>query len=83
MLLNIYSLRRPMFRREATSVNLKTVSGEITILENHRPLIAPLAARAIRIIDKQGKEHTIEAAGGFVEVRPSPASGGEVNILVD
>ena len=83
MLLNIYSLRKPVFRKDAESVNLKTVTGEITILNNHRPLIAPLAPRAIRILDKQGKEHVIEATGGFVEIRPNPQSGGEVNILVN
>lgn len=83
MLLNIYSLRRPVFRREAKSVNVKTVAGEITILDNHRPLIAPLAGREIRIVDAKDKEEQIESAGGFVEVRPNAQSRGEVNILVD
>lgn len=83
MLLNIYSLRRPVLRRSVKSVNVKTVAGEITILDNHRPLIAPLAAREIRIVDAKEKEERIESAGGFVEVRPSPASGGEVNMLAD
>lgn len=79
MLLRIYSLRRPVLRREAKSVNLKTVSGEITILDNHRALITFLKKGPIRILDEKEKEEKIESEGGFLEVRPK----GEVNILLD
>ncbi len=78
MKIHIYSLRKSVYERETVSVNLKTVSGEITILDNHRPLIAPLVSGPIRVIDVQGKEEMAESKGGFVEVRP----GGEVNILL-
>ena len=74
----IYSLRNPVYQRESVSVNLKTISGELTILDNHRPLIAPLAAGPIRVTDTKGKKEVIEATGGFVEVQPK----GEVKILL-
>ena len=66
-------------RREVKSVNLKTASGEITVLDNHRPLIAFLGSGPIRIVDEKDKEETLEARSGFLEVRPK----GEVNILLD
>ncbi|MEK7554961.1 MAG: F0F1 ATP synthase subunit epsilon [Patescibacteria group bacterium] len=78
MIVHIYSLRKPVYEQESRSVNLKTISGEITILDDHRPLIAPLATGNIRVIDTQGKEEVVESKSGFVEVRP----GGEVNILL-
>lgn len=79
MKIHVYSLKKSVLDREASSVNLKTVSGELTILDNHRPLIAPLVKGQIRITDAAGKEEAIEADSGFVEVRPK----GEVNILID
>ena len=79
MLLHIYSLRKPVFQKEVVSVNLKTSDGEITILDNHRPLITPLEKGPIRIIDLKGSEELFEATQGFVEVRPK----GEVSILID
>jgi len=79
MIVHIFSLQKAVLRKESQSVNLKTAGGEITILDNHRPLIAPLVKGQIRITDAAGKEEAIEADSGFVEVRPK----GEVNILID
>ena len=81
MLLNIYSLQKDGIRRDAKSVSVQTPNGEITILENHEPLITPLTAHAIRVVDASGTEEHFEYAGGFIEVRPFPEKGGEVNIL--
>jgi len=78
MLLNIYSLQKPVLRKEVTAITMKTTNGEITILDNHRPLITPLAEGLIRIKTSEGTEE-IENSGGFVEVRPK----GQVNILVE
>lgn len=79
MRLHVYSLEKPTFERDVASVNLKTAAGELTILDNHRPLIAPLAKGSIRIIEREGEEQVIEANGGLLEVRP----GSEVTILLD
>ena len=83
MLLHIYSLRHPVLRKDATSVNLKTAMGELTILENHRALMTLVQQGPIRITDAAGTEETVDAQSGFLEVRPSPETRGEVNILLD
>ncbi|PIT92014.1 MAG: hypothetical protein COU08_04125 [Candidatus Harrisonbacteria bacterium CG10_big_fil_rev_8_21_14_0_10_42_17] len=77
MYLHIYTLAKPVFFEEAQSVRLKTAVGELTILDNHRPLIAPVEKGTITVVDKRGKESTFETEGGTLEVR----AGNEVNIL--
>ncbi len=79
MHLHIYSLEKPTFERDAVSVNVKTAIGELTIMDNHRPLIVPLAKGPIRITDLESKETLFEADGGLLEVKP----GSEVTILLD
>jgi F0F1-type ATP synthase epsilon subunit len=79
MIVHIYSLRKPVFNREAKSVNIKTASGELTILDDHRPLIAPVVKGTIRVLDTKEREEVLETKGGLLEVRP----GGAVNILLD
>lgn len=69
MNLSIYSLTNVAFQGEAISINCKTTSGEITVLDHHRPLLAVLAEGVISIIDRQKKEHYIQAKAGFLEVR--------------
>ncbi len=68
MQLAIYSLKTILFQGEAASVTCKTTSGEITILDHHRPLISELAAGVITITDNAKKEHYIPVASGFLEV---------------
>ena len=82
MLLNIYSLQKSPVRKDAKSVSVKTLSGEITVLPNHEALITPIVEGVIRVIDTAGTEDSIQSHGGFIEVRPYPEKGGEVNILV-
>lgn len=83
MFLHIYSLAKPKFYREAESVTVKTPTGEITVLNNHRPLVTPLLKGPIVVRDTKGETVTIDAEGGVLEVRPSSGVGGEVNILAD
>ena len=82
MLLNIYSLQNDVIRKDAKSVSVKTPKGEITVLENHEALITPIETGDIRLVDKAGNTESVPAHGGFIEVRPNSAVGGEVNILV-
>jgi F0F1-type ATP synthase epsilon subunit len=83
MLLNIYSLKNEVIQKEAKSVSVQTPNGEITVLENHEPLITPLVKGVVRIVEASGKTETVEGGNGFIEVRPFPEKGGEVNILID
>jgi F-type H+-transporting ATPase subunit epsilon len=73
MKLGIYSLKKVLYEGEASSVNAKTASGEITILDNHAPLISILKKGVIKIIDGVNKEHYFPIGGGFLEVRSNDA----------
>ena len=79
MHLHFYSLKKPSIDRDVVSVNLKTSTGEITILDDHLPIITPFSEGTIRIKNKKGEEEKIETEGGILEVRPR----GEVALLAD
>ena len=42
------------FDGDVSSINLRTTSGEITVLDNHRPLITELTKGAAVIIKNNG-----------------------------
>ncbi len=73
MRLGIYSLKKILFQGEAQSVNCKTESGEITVLDDHEPLVSVLKEGIMKIIDNSGKEHYIPVSSGFLEVRLNDA----------
>lgn len=79
MRLQVYSLKNNIFDGEAASINCKTASGEITILDQHRPLISILKPGVMKIVDKTGKEAYINVSSGFLEVR----SGNVARFLVE
>ena len=77
MRVEIYSLQRILFEGDAQSVNCKTAKGELTILENHEPIISMLEEGPIKVLpasdggaaDGHGEE-IFAAKGGFMEVTP-------------
>ncbi len=69
MKLSVYSLKNVLFQGEASLLNVKTVMGEITVLDNHETLITVLSAGAIKIVDEQGKERFFPIKSGFLEVK--------------
>lgn len=69
MKLGIYSLKKTLYQGEAQSVNCKTQTGEITILDDHEPLISVLKEGIIKIVDTTAEEHYIPVSSGFLEVR--------------
>lgn len=69
MHVSIYSLSKTLFDAEAHSVNCKTAVGEITILENHEPLMSLLEAGPIKVTGKDEKEHYFPIRTGFLEVQ--------------
>lgn len=79
MKLSIYSLKKILYDGEVESLNCKTKSGEITVLDHHRPLISALATGAIKIVDKEKKEHYVPVNGGFLEIN----SENRVKLIVD
>ena len=82
MRVEIYSLQRILFEGDAKSVNCKTAKGELTILEDHEPIISMLEAGPIKILPASGAgaagghgadghgEEIFAAKGGFMEVTP-------------
>lgn len=78
MKLSVYSLKKILFQGEAKAVNCKTSNGEITILDNHRPLISSLREGIIKVIDKNEKEYYIPVSSGFLEI-----GGGLARFIVE
>lgn len=78
MTVSAYSLKRTLFNGEARSLTCKTTAGEITILNNHRPLIATLTSCTMKIIDEHNVEKYIAISSGFIEV-----ASNNVKLLID
>ena len=71
MKLQIHTIEKTLFDGEIKSLTLPTAAGEITVLENHLPLVSLTKPGSIKILDKAEKEHTIDLSSfGFLEVRP-------------
>jgi ATP synthase F1 epsilon subunit len=79
MQLRIYSLKGVIFDGQCASLNLKTESGEITILDNHSPLISVLKKGVVSIIKKDGTRQEINIKDGFLDVKPK----NRVDLLID
>jgi F-type H+-transporting ATPase subunit epsilon len=74
----IYSLQNILYEGEASAVNCKTIAGEITVLDHHRPLISMLSAGPLRITGTEG-DQWFNVKSGFIEVEP----GNSVRLLVE
>ena len=68
MKLQIISLKGIEFEGEIISVNLKTTSGEITVLDNHRPIVTALAPGKLSVIKKGGDRVIFNINSGFLEL---------------
>jgi len=67
-----------VYEDEIRQVSIPTMSGEITVLPNHIPLVSVIKAGELKIVDKDG-EHPIAIAGGFLEIK----GNNEIVILAD
>ncbi len=79
MKLTVYSLKKTLFEGEAKSVNCKTASGEITVLDHHRPLVTALVSGVMKIVPTSGEDQYFPIASGFLEVNAS----NQVKVLAD
>ncbi len=75
---SITTPERNLLTETVDSITVPTEMGEITILENHIPLIANLAPGEVRYSGKQG-QLSFAVSGGFVEIK----KGNQVVILAD
>jgi F-type H+-transporting ATPase subunit epsilon len=80
MIISFRSLDRGViFEGEAMSLNVKTTSGEITVLDCHRPLMTELRQGNATVVNNDGAAQQFEIAGGFLEVNRN----NQVLLLVD
>jgi F-type H+-transporting ATPase subunit epsilon len=79
MFVSVYSLKRTLFEGEAAAINVQTISGEITVLDHHRPLITMLKKGVLKITDSEKKEQFFNVASGFLEV----GTDNRAKLLVD
>lgn len=77
--LQLVTPQRQVLDEELASITCPTKMGEITILPQHVPLVASLKTGELVARTKNGEEHNIHVAGGFVEVK----DGNKVIILAD
>ena len=68
MKLKVYSLKGVLFEGEARSLNINTKLGEITVLDNHLPIITLLEKGTAKIGLDGGKTENIEIESGFLEM---------------
>ena len=64
------------------SITVTTLSGVITILDNHEPLISVLKNGEIIIRDENNKESIITVSSGFIEVRPKEFSDNKFEVII-
>lgn len=69
MKIGVYSLEKVLYQGEAREVNCRTKVGEITILQNHLPIISLLDKGTMKIIDNDAQEHYIPVSSGFLEFK--------------
>lgn len=80
--LKIITPERLILEDMVDQVTLPTTEGEITILPNHIPLIAPLKSGDI-VATAFGEYIPMAVVGGFVEVRNGENNMTEVAVLAD
>ena len=78
MHIRIVTPEKIIYEDDIFQVSIPTTSGEITVMQNHIPLVSVLQAGELKIKDKDG-EHIMAVSGGFLEVK----ANNELVILAD
>lgn len=68
MMLRVLSPRGVEFEGDAKSLNAKSASGDITVLDHHHPLMTVLARGSIIFKEATGDSREISIESGFLEV---------------
>lgn len=79
MRLRILSPEKTQYKGDVISLNIKTLSGEITILDKHEPLISMFDAGTANIMENDNKKISLEIGKGFLEMTPE----NELNVLTE
>ena len=70
MRVSVYSIQNTLFEGEAEKLIARTPEGQMTVLDDHLPIVAVLNGPLIRVVDKDGKERHLDIVSGILEVRP-------------
>lgn len=79
MKLIVTTLKGIVYEGDIISLNVKTTSGEITVLDNHRPLVTILKNGDLHIVSRTDEQKTIPVSSGFLEIRPN----NEVSVILN
>ena len=78
MKLSIYSIKKIILETTAEKVTILTPRGEITVLDNHIPLVTLVKAGIVSYYTSQNQWQKIAFSGGVAEIRP----GSEMVVLM-
>ncbi len=80
MTVNIVTPDGKVYDHHANMVIVKTTSGEMGLMANHEPVVAPLEIGEVRVrrVDNLGHEDSIAVNGGFMEM-----SNNVVSVVAD
>ena len=70
MKIAVYSISETLFEGNADELIAQTPSGQITVLNEHIPLITTLVAPTLTVVRKNEKPLDIALSAGTLEVRP-------------
>ncbi|MBI4215512.1 MAG: ATP synthase F1 subunit epsilon [Parcubacteria group bacterium] len=79
MRLRIFTLKKPVWEKEVSSINLQTAAGELTILDNHEPYLTVVREGDVIIKTADGEREAVSVSRGILEVLPENI----VNIAAD
>ena len=77
MKLSIYSIKKVLFEGTIEKVTIPTWGGQITVLDNHLPLVTLVKNGIVRYYSSEHQWREVFFPGGIAEVRP----GSEVVLL--
>ena len=70
---------RTAIKAKVRQVTVPTSEGEITVLPDHLPIVAPVQAGEMQVVGEDGKVMLVAVSGGFITVHP----GSRLEILAD
>lgn len=65
---------KTLFEGEIAQVTCPGEMGDLTVLAHHAPLVTPLRAGELKIVDNAGIETYIKVTGGILEVGSNQAT---------
>ena len=75
MLLRIVRVNETLFAGEAHAVTVPAISGEMTVLGGHMPVVTTLRQGVVLVFEsKDAAAKEFEIAGGVLEVTPTHAT---------